>query len=301
MKRILVVTISRTENVEAMLHYMQQRMPQAQLDYTTYDEMILSFINGKMAVAVESSGLDLSDYDIAYFKSWPQYDISAAYVQYALQHGVKITDEAKGIYSGISKLYAYSVLAGNGVAVPDTIFTMSNRLSSAYDLYKKTLGLPFVLKDIHASRGNLNEVVRSREDFERVTALAREGGKKHYLIGQAFIPNEGDYRILVFGGEVKLAIHRMRGDDTTHLNNTSQGGTATIIPIEQLPAAVIEASCQAARLCKLGIAGVDMVQNKDTKQWYCFEVNEGPQMATGSHRHEKWDALAHYLITELEQ
>lgn len=301
MKKLLVVSTSRTENSKIMLDYIRQHMPDVQVDHTTYDEMIFSFSDGRSSVLVESSGRDLADYDVAYFKSWGQYDVSAAFGQYALQNGVRVTDEARGIYSGMSKLYAYSVFAGNGITVPNTLFTMPDRLQGAYELYKDTLGLPFVLKDIHASRGDLNEVIRTKDDFERVIAMAKNGGKKHYLIGQAFVPNDGDYRILVLGGEVQLAIHRVRANDTTHLNNTSQGGTATVVPIEQLPRDVIEASCKAANLCKLGIAGVDMVKDKNTNKWYCFEVNEGPQMATGAHRQQKWDVLTRHLIAELEK
>lgn len=298
MKKLLVISTTRTKNVETMLDAIRASLDDVQVDYTTYDDMVISFIAGEMRVLVENTGRDLAEYDMAYFKSSVVYDITAAYIQYAMQHDVKVTDPAKAVYPGVSKLYAYSLLVHSDIAVPTTLFTMPARLIEAYDLYETTLGLPFVLKGIHASRGDVNEVVRGREDFERITRMARD--KKHYIIGQSFVPNEGDLRILVFGGKVQLVIHRMREDDTTHLNNTSQGGTATMVPVEQVPQKVIDASNKAAKLLGLGIAGVDMVQDKETGNWYCFEVNEGPQMATGSHRQAKWDALTHYLKSELE-
>jgi glutathione synthase/RimK-type ligase-like ATP-grasp enzyme len=192
------------------------------------------------------------------------------------------------------------VLAENAIAVPDTVFTMPSRLKNSYSLYKEKLGLPFVLKDIHASRGAMNEVIRNQEDFNALIARAEASEEHHYFVGQAFVPNDGDYRVLVFGGKVSLAIHRKRADDSTHLNNTSQGGTAVIVPLSEFPEQVLEDSRRAATSHELGIAGVDMVKDKETGRWYCFEVNESPQITTGSHSHAKWDGLASYLMTELE-
>ena len=301
MKKILAISTKRTDAAEAMLAYLEGRMPQVQIDYAVYDDLVISFIDGKMRVSVENTGLDLADYDMVYFKSSVVHDITATYVQYALRNDVKVTDVAKGAYAGGSKLYTYGIIVPAGISVPNSLFAMPGRLVGAYDRYEQALGLPFVLKGIHASRGDVNEVIRSRDDFDRVVAVALTSDKKAYLIGQSFVPNEGDLRILVFGGEVQLVIHRQRADESTHLNNTSQGGRATIVPIEELPAEVIAASRSAATLSEIGIAGVDMVKDKETGKWYCFEVNEGPQMATGSYRQSKWNELAKYFMTELEK
>ena len=301
MKKLLVISTKRTANVEKMLAHLRQQLPTIRVDYVTYDDLIFSFIDGTPRVHVEGFDADLADYDMAYFKSSVMYDVTAAYVQYALRHGLKVTDESKADYPGVSKLYAYSIIAAEGIAVPNTLFMTPHRATLAYDTYVETLGVPFVLQGIHASRGDINEVVRSREDFDRITSAAVLHVPRQYLVGQSFIPNDGDLRILVFGDTVRLVIHRMRVDDSTHLNNTSQGGAATIVPLDDLPGQVIADSNKAAQLMQLGIAGVDMVQHKETGKWYCFEVNEGPQMATGSHREQKWNQLARYFMTELEK
>jgi glutathione synthase/RimK-type ligase-like ATP-grasp enzyme len=300
MKSLLVISTTPTKNVETMVAYLRSSMPDVTIDYVGHSDLVVSFIDGTMHVAVTSTGKDLRDYDMAYFKSSVVYDITASLVQYASQHNVKITDESKAEFPGVSKLYEYTVLAHAGINVPDSIFMLPKRMPGAYEEFAGSLGMPFILKDIHASRGNINEVIRSQEDYDRVVQEAT-GNDTHYLIGQKFVPNNGDYRILVFGGDIKLVIHRQRPDDSTHLNNTSQGGRATLIDAATLPATVKQDSITAARALKVGIAGVDMVQDRQTEEWYCFEVNEGPQMATGSHREAKWDALSNYLITELEK
>ena len=300
MKSLLVVSTTPTKNVETMVAHLRSSMADVAIDYVGHTDLVISFVDGAMHVAVTPTGKDLRDYDMAYFKSSVVYDITASLVQYAVQHGVKITDESKAEFPGVSKLYEYTALAHAGVKVPDSLFMLPRRMPGAYEEFAASLGVPFVLKDIHASRGNINEVISSQDDYDRVVETAA-GNDLHYLIGQKFIPNNGDYRILVFGGEIKLIIHRQRPDDSTHLNNTSQGGQATIVDIDSLPASVQQDSIAAALALKVGIAGVDMVQDRQTEEWYCFEVNEGPQMATGSHREAKWNALSNYLITELEK
>ena len=299
MKHILVISRARAHHVEVMLDYLRAKLPTVTMEYISYEDLAISFIDGTMKIIVESAGKDFADYDMVYFKSSEIYDLTAACMQYATQHGVPYNDDALKVFSGMSKLYEYSVLSGCGVVVPDTMFMMPQRIVGAYDTYKRTLGVPFVLKDIHASRGDTNEVIRSKQDFDRVAQQAAASEDVIYLIGQAFVPNDGDFRILVFGGEPRVAILRRRKDDSTHLNNTSQGGTAQIVPIETLPAEVINASGDAAQFLRLDLAGVDMVQDNITKKWYCFEVNLNPQMTTGSFGQIKWDAFADYLMRKL--
>lgn len=302
MKQLLIVGSRKTAGVEAMVeHIRTQVADNATIDYVDEADIVGSITNGRMQAVVTTTGKDLADYAMIYFKSTNASDITAAYARYAVAHGVGISDESKAFYADNSKLYEYSVLAASSVAVPDSLFMMLSKMKDNYSAFVSALGVPFVLKDIRASRGAFNEMIGSLDEFNHALARAEADDEPHYLIGQTFIPNDGDYRLLTLGGVVTLAIHRSRQDDSTHLNNVSQGGAAKIVPLDTLPREVIRQSEVAATALGLGVAGVDMVKDRQTGQWYCFEVNEGPQMATGSHTEAKWNALSKYLITELEK
>jgi glutathione synthase/RimK-type ligase-like ATP-grasp enzyme len=298
-QRILIISARQSTAVQTLAKGIAAQMENTEIDVTTYDDIIFSIVDGESFVTIQPTGKDIASYDIVHFKTSIQRDITAAIARYASFKGVRVLDKVVESFPTTSKLYQYSILANNSIRVPDSVFVTPKRLSGSYQLFVDTLSLPFVLKDIHASKGQLNEVIRSEEDFARVAAQAVREEK--YLIGQAFVPNEGDYRVLVLGKQISLVIHRMRRDDTTHLNNTSTGGAAKLIAPADLPAQVQIDSIHAAALMERDIAGVDIVQDTVTKVWYCFEVNDGPQIATGSFLKEKQQALAAYFQRELDK
>jgi glutathione synthase/RimK-type ligase-like ATP-grasp enzyme len=95
-------------------------------------------------------------------------------------------------------------------------------------------------------------------------------------------------------------IERARRNDKTHLNNTSQGAPAKIVSLETIPPELRRASTKAAKILEREIAGVDILQDKNTGLWYCLEVNDGPQLASGSFIKEKNVAFAEFLQRKVE-
>ena len=121
------------------------------------------------------------------------------------------------------------------------------------------------------------------------------------LIAQQYIDNDGDYRVLVFGKKIALVIYRTRTDETTHLNNTSQGGRAELMPKTVLPESIRKKCITVAKLLKREVAGVDVVQDKQTGLWYCLEVNDSPQLTTGTYVNEKQAAFAKFIEDTLRR
>lgn len=85
----------------------------------------------------------------------------------------------------------------------------------------------------------------------------------------------------------------MSGD--SHINNTSKGGVAKEVDPTSLPRHVIDESAQLARLLRREVTGVDMIQDNQTGKFYLLEVNNMPQLATGSYVIEKMRMLDEYL------
>jgi glutathione synthase/RimK-type ligase-like ATP-grasp enzyme len=115
------------------------------------------------------------------------------------------------------------------------------------------------------------------------------------MIAQKYIPNDFDYRLITLGGQVVMVIKRTRNINETHLNNVSQGGRAELLEPASLEPALINQAGLSAKLFQLQIAGVDLVQDKISKLWYCLEVNKAPHIYSGSFIDEKATAFAKYL------
>ena len=102
---------------------------------------------------------------------------------------------------------------------------------------------------------------------------------------QEFIPNDGDYRILVAGDNI-LGIER-KAVEGSHLNNTSQGGSARLVSQDVLPEGMIADARRIARHLDMTIAGVDALIDKHTGEYYFLEVNSQPQLMSGAYVNQK--------------
>lgn len=298
-KRILFVSSKYSVNVVHLTETVESLVQNVKVERATYDDITFSIHEGRLSVSIETLGSDLADYDIIHFKTSIQRDITAAFARYAVHRGVRVLDPIVQYFPTTSKLYEYSIIHDEGIVVPDSLFVTPSRLVGAFDTFRDKLDVPFVLKGIHSSRGEVNEVVKNKTDFNRIAKQALHN--QQYLVGQRFIPNTGDYRVLVMGKQIKLVIYRSRIDETTHLNNTSSGSSAKLVEATHLPSNIQIDCLRAAALMGRDIVGVDMVQDMVTKRWYCFEVNDGPQLATGVFIEEKQRVLAEYLQRELEK
>ncbi len=298
-RKILIVSAKKSKNVEELVRSTQSFMNGVIIDQVTYDDILFMIKDGMPSITALSLECDLSVYDIIHFKTSIQRDITAAFARYATRRGVRVLDPIIHSFPTTSKLYEYSIIADHEVLVPDTLFMTPPQLVRSYELFEKELGIPFVLKGIHSSRGEINDIVRDKDDFIRISLHAQANNQ--YLVGQRFVPNDGDYRVLTMGKQIKLVIHRVRKDNSTHLNNTTSGSNAREANKNELPPSIQIKCLEMAELMGRDIAGIDMVQHLETKEWYCFEVNDGPQIATGAFRVKKQRAFAEYLERELEK
>ena len=299
-KRLLLMSAKHTDAVEAFARGVEAMSDgRIAVSYVTYNEVDFIFANGTPKIVVTATGEDIASFDMVHFKTWAERDVTAAMASYLQNRGVSFFDKRAVHFASNSKLYQYVRLGDAGIPIPAAMFVMPSRYDTMYEAFVDKLGLPFVFKASQASRGAHNYLVTDRVSYGRAVSAIRESGV--FAIAQQFIPNDGDYRILVLGRHIALVIHRNRSDDTTHLNNTSQGGTARLLDPQSLVTEVRTDSISATVLLELGIAGVDMIQDKLTGKWYCLELNGDPQMASGAFVAEKQAAYAEYIESELSR
>ena len=163
---------------------------------------------------------------------------------------VPFLDRAVIRYSGNSKLLQYFILSDNDIKVPASIFMLPGRLEGSFADLKRQLGLPFILKDIHGNKGEYNFLITDHVSF--ISACKEAAKRSVQCIAQAYINNDYDYRILVFGTKIGLVIKRARRNLDTHLNNTSQGAKATIVEASAISPAEVKAyaSCNCLQITR---------------------------------------------------
>lgn len=296
--RVLLLSTKRSNTTANFAKKLEAYNKHLKITFASYGE--LRFLTGGQGNRIEliADGRDIADFDLIYFKVRTEVaDVAAACAQYAEAHGVPYMDRAAKHYAGESKLYDYFLLTEQKLPVPPSIFLMPAEMPHVYEDLADRLELPFVLKDVHGQKGNNNFLIKNAADFAKACKTAQLDEIK--LIAQRYVPNDGDYRVLVFGTKVALIMHRTRTSRETHLNNTTKGASAELVEGNKLPPRVHRDCVQAARLTERQVSGVDIVQDKSSGLWYVLEVNIGPQLASGAFKEEKQAALAAYMKRRL--
>jgi glutathione synthase/RimK-type ligase-like ATP-grasp enzyme len=295
---VLMLSTKRSKVTSNFVKGLESRNKQLRITFACYDG--LRFLTGGDGNRIElaDSGKDIADFDLIYFKTrGGAADRAAACARYAEARGVPFIDRSAKYYPDESKLHDYFVLTDQKIRVPQSVLLTSSEQAASYDYLADKLDVPFILKDVHGSKGEHNFLIKDRASFAAARKTA--ASNQVLLIAQRFIPNDGDYRVLVFGSRVALIMHRARTSDKTHLNNTSRGASARLVGQNEMPPGVLSTCERAAQLTNRQIAGVDIVQDKSSGVWYVLEVNIGPQLASGAFKEEKQAALAAYLKRRL--
>jgi len=229
---------------------------------------------------------DIADFDMVVFRRVGdelEKAISAAH--YLSMKSVPFIDSYL-LTQGKGKLAGAFLRAAHGLPVPRTFFASQTGYEEIFR-DDAPISFPFVIKADNGSKGRDNYLVKSFDEL--IAVLKRSSGLD--MISQTFIPNDGDMRVLVLGNKVGSVILR-KGKGDSHLNNTSQGGSAELLDPESLDSTIAADCLAAAQLESLQVAGVDVVIDKVTGDHYFLEVNRAPQLATGAFVDEKLSAYA---------
>ena len=238
-------------------------------------------------------GFDIKDFDLVIIRHIGKYSVEAhAITAYCEAFGIQYTDTYLNRLLLDNKLSTQFALWFGGIKNwPRTLYgpvaEMKRRLPE--------LGGKAVLKDNNGSKGRLNFVVSSPKQIQLIV----DEYPDIFFVLQEYIPNKGDLRVLVLNGAASLVIRRT-GDGSSHLNNTSQGGAADIVPLEEIDSRVLEVAERAAELLKLQVAGVDVMFDERTSEAYLLEVNNAPQVSSGSFVEEKASLYANMIRSMLK-
>ncbi len=236
----------------------------SQLNFNSEKEEL--FVNGE----------DLKSFDLIYLRLVGKHREELTLIaDYANQHQIPLVD--KILHSGSidrKKSFEIRKLVKAGLSYPKTVYASLGRLER---LGARELGYPFVIKRTDGKQGRNIYLVKSKKEAEKLSKklLPQEEEGKRFM-AQQFIPNDGDFRVIVIGGKVLGVIKRTPQKKGEFRSNVSLGGKAEAAEISSK---LKEMAIKAAEICQVDVAGVDIILDKKTKRPYILEINRAPQYA----------------------
>ncbi len=295
MKKILVFNSSvevfvRPEK-ETFVYMMNQLSDSFTSNFVKYHDLIMILDGKKSYISVGSENIPITDFDLVYFKqTLGCAEYAGAIASFLRSTGVDyICDEVTDMMS-LSKVSECAILNERHLPIPKTALVHRFSIEKYVDTIVEELGLPIIMKDATGRKGLLNFRLSSREEVIRI---ANENPDIDFVF-QEFIENDGDYRLLVLGDKVSVAIHRKRLDDSVTHINTGKESVASLTPPESVPE-LCRLALESAKVMKRQIAGVDITVNSNSGRPVIIEVNDAPQIASGRFVPEKMAATNEYL------
>lgn len=232
-------------------------------------------------ITVWHRGRDLASegYGLAIMVGWYGEGRFGHYGDMAMALGTLLHDAGTEVWNSETYKRAWRTKAGltfllarAGHLVPDTVYAPN----PACALACLKQGTPYIVKDASGTHGKDNYLT---DDPNEIMAAL----KKHRSIIQRFIPNDHDLRVICFGARAMLVMERSRADDTTHLNNTSKGGSARWR--DDIPEKLRDLSHAIAEAAYCDMAGIDFIETRfaggGPVDYWCLEVNVIPQLTSG--------------------
>jgi glutathione synthase/RimK-type ligase-like ATP-grasp enzyme len=252
------------------------------------------YVNGESSkVIIRDTQKDIAEFDLVIFVytgSKREYAIAAA--RYLEFKNVPFIDRylRRAVPSG--KLACAMQRSLKEVEVVPTLgATSGNGLLNSLKHFKEFNSFPLILKADVGRKGQNNFLVKSKDELRNILSENRE---VKFVI-QPYIENDGDYRFLVMGSEVRLAFKRSGDKSKTHLNNTSTGATVEKVDLEDIPQEVLSLVKRAAAVDRLSVAGVDLIEDRVNGKWMVLEVNISPQLISGEFSGEKTKAYSQMI------
>jgi RimK family alpha-L-glutamate ligase len=240
-----------------------------------------------------------ADLDGVYIANWRKApEIAMAFARYIQGRGARVLNAEIVDFPAMTKLGEMVRMADKDIPLPDSFFVRDKYLIEMAKREKLPQGFhfPLIVKSVAGSMGANNWLVKDFTAFREVVSMPLE----QMVVVQNFVPNDCDYRVLVFGGEIKAVMRRSRQSDETHVNNTSAGGKGEMVELSDFPEEWKAIALRAATAVnRTDLAGVDIIVDTETGKPYVLEVNKSPQIETGSNIDAKTAIFVEYIVGRL--
>lgn len=181
------------------------------------------------------------------------------------------TVESESIMRSRDKLRGMQLLSRFGLGIPKTAFVNYSKNPSR--VLKQIGGAPCVIKLLEGTQG-IGVVLAESKNAAEAILEAFQGVKARVIVQEFIAEAKGaDIRVMVVDGVVVGAIKR-QGKEGEFRSNLHRGGNAIAIDLTEEEE---NAALKAARVMKMAVAGVDMLQSKNGPM--IMEVNSSPGLS----------------------
>lgn len=296
MKHVLIITIAgqtvdRSQTLQTFTDALNTGP--VKFSHALIHQVVYKIQAGMFTVSL--NGIELKEsFDTIHLRNHDKYpDYANAMRLYTTANGIKLVNEADSVLPYFGKLSQGALLAVNGVPTPD-LLTVHGNQQLLDELLQADWPYPFVVKHNEGIRGVDNYLVTDETDLRRALSEPKQG-----FVAQPFIANTGELRVLTFGTEMPPLVFQKTAIKGQYLNNTSQGGTAEMMEVTDVPADILRDAQRAAQLMGRDIAGVDVILGLDGS-YRILEVNSTPAIASGVYLTEKQAIYRQYFTDEGE-
>jgi glutathione synthase/RimK-type ligase-like ATP-grasp enzyme len=219
----------------------------------------------------------------------------------AVMERMPVIDDPISMIRCTNKVYLWERLTHSGLPVPDTIVIQD---PADVERVADTLGFPVVVK---IPDGSFSRGVRRADTLDELKATVTEFFKQtDILLAQRYVPTRYDWRVGVLAGQpLFVCQYRMAKKHWQIINHredgTAEEGSARTLPIDKVPAEVLDAGVRAASLIGDGLYGVDL---KETSEGvYIIEINDNPNLEHGIEdqigKSDVWNRLTRWFTTRI--
>lgn len=221
--------------------------------------------------------LRLAEFDGLFIRTTTNIDhYTYRFAKKAENEGLVVIDDSNSILRCTNKIYLADLFRIHNVPSPRTVVLYKDRPGQLREL-ESSLGFPMVIK---IPDGSFSRGVEKASDRVELQAICKKLFREStLLLAQEFLYTDFDWRIGILDNKPLYACRyymvKRHWQIYRHGSRTDSGGFDTL-PIEAVPAAVLQAALAATRPIGDGFYGVDV------KEWdgrgCVIEVNDNPSI-----------------------
>ncbi len=211
--------------------------------------------------------------------------LSFAASRYAWKLGLRIVDDPQSIVTCMNKAHVHGLLERAGVPQPDTVLlTRAGREELDAAALFGELGDPIVVKAPSGAFSSAVEKAKSEAELEEL--VRRFSNQSDVVLLQRYTPSSFDWRVGVLCGAPLYAARYHIPKGAWRIHDRPEGETkkkwAKIepVPLDAVPAAVMDAARRACAAVGTGLYGVDLKEREDGSA-VVIEVNDNPNIDPG--------------------
>ena len=288
-----MVILSRNKNLHSIRRLIQEAK-KAGLETWVINPLDCQLVLEGKQRRLLVNGLELPPVDVVLPRIGTSItDYGLAVVRQFEAMGTFVVNGSKGILDSRDKMRSLQILSHNGLRVPDTILTKSNKGMNA--VLQTVKEMPAVLKLLRGTQGV--GVMLLHSPISIASVLDTFYSLEEDLLIQQFLKQGAgkDYRLFVVGGNVIATMMRTapKGEFRSNIHRGGEGKPIT------LPKSYRRIAILASDAFQLGVAGVDIMDGPNGPT--LLEVNsspgfEGIEKATG--RNIASQIIRHIMTTQ---